>query len=79
MTTNGQLNDTRGYHIKPTNSTGNMSSGFRLKGSCSSVHGKHFYCQRSQNYRKVLSKKINFVNEHVARHIRYQPNTIQTK
>jgi len=23
MTTNGQLNDTRGYHIKPTNSTCN--------------------------------------------------------
>jgi len=36
--TNGQLNDTRGYHIKPTNSTCN--SCFRIKGPCSSVRGK---------------------------------------
>jgi len=48
MTTNGQLNNTRGYHIKPTNFTCHMISGFRLKGSCSSVLGKHIFCQRSQ-------------------------------
>jgi len=34
MTTNGQLNDTHSYHIKPTNSTCNMISCFRLKGPC---------------------------------------------
>jgi len=39
MTTNGQLNNTQGYHIKPTNSMCSMISGFRLKGSCSSVRG----------------------------------------
>ena len=43
MTTNGQLNDTRGYRIKPTNYTCNMISGFRLKGPCSSVRGKNIY------------------------------------
>jgi len=32
LTTNGQLNDTRGYHIQPTNYTCNMISCFRLKG-----------------------------------------------
>jgi len=48
MTTNGQLNDTHGYHIKPTNSTCNMISGFRLKGLCSTVRGKKIFCQRSQ-------------------------------
>jgi len=31
MTTNGQLNDTCGYHTKPTNSTCNMIFCFRLK------------------------------------------------
>jgi len=40
MTTNGQLNDTRGYHIKPINSTCNMISCFRLKRHCSSVYSK---------------------------------------
>ena len=34
MTTNGQVNDTRDYHIKPTNSTCNMISCFCLKGLC---------------------------------------------
>jgi len=34
MTTNGQLNNTQGYHIHPTNSTCKMISGFRLKGPC---------------------------------------------
>jgi len=30
MTTNGQLNDARGYHIKPTSSTCNIISCFCL-------------------------------------------------
>jgi len=42
MTTNGQLKDTRGYHIKPTNSTCRMISCFRQKGPCSSVRGNIF-------------------------------------
>jgi len=56
MTTNGQLNDTRGYHITPTNSTCNMISCFRLKAPCSSVRGKTFLSAQSNfNYcRKVL-------------------------
>jgi len=43
MTTNGQLKDTRGYHIKPTNSTCRMISCFRQKGPCSSVRGKKYF------------------------------------
>ena len=57
MTTNGQLNDTRGYHIKTTNSTCNMISGFRLIGP--SGRGFSFSVQSNFNYcRKVLSIKI---------------------
>ena len=57
MTTNGQLNDTRGYHIKTTNSTCNMISGFRLIGT--SGRGFFFSVQSNFNYcRKVLSIKI---------------------
>ena len=48
MTTNGQLNDTRDYHIKPSNSTCNMISCFLLKGLCSSLRGKNCYFQHSQ-------------------------------
>jgi len=33
----GQLNDTRGYHIKPTNSMCNMISYYRLSSYCGSV------------------------------------------
>jgi len=61
MTTNEQLNDTRGYHIKPTNSTCNMISGFRLKGPYLTVRGKNIFlsAQSFFNYcRKVLSMKI---------------------
>jgi len=50
MTTDGQLNDTRGYHIQPTNSTCNMSSCVRLKGPCSSVRGKHFFSIKSVKF-----------------------------
>ena len=40
----GQLNDTRGYQIKPTNFTCNMISCFRLKGPClSGSEKKHFF------------------------------------
>jgi len=41
MTTNGQLIDTGGYHIKSTNSTCNMISCFRLKGPCLSMRAKN--------------------------------------
>ena len=44
----GQLNDTHGYHIKLTNSMCNMISCFHLKGPCSFVRGKTFFCQGSQ-------------------------------
>jgi len=37
LTTNGQLNDTRGYHIKPTNYTGNMISCIHLNGPCCQI------------------------------------------
>ena len=50
MTTNGQLNDTCGYHIKQTNSTCNMNSCFRLKGPCASVCGNFFSAQPNFNY-----------------------------
>jgi len=55
MTTNGKLNDTHGYHIKPTNSMWNMISCFHLKGP---------FCQRSNFYycRKVLSMKNIWIN-----------------
>jgi len=66
MATNGQLNDTRGYHIKPINSTCNMISGFRLKGPCSTVRGKKRECLSAQsnfNYcREVLSMKTILLN-----------------
>ena len=65
MTTNGQLNDTCGYHIKPTNSTCNMISCFRLKGPCSSVLGKNNCLSAQTNFiycRKVLSKKNILIN-----------------
>ena len=65
LTTNGQLNDTRGYHIKPTNSTCNMISVFRLIGPCSSGLGqkKYFSVQSNFNHcRKVLSMKIIWIN-----------------
>ena len=55
MTTNGQLNDTRSYHIKPTNYTCNMISCFRLKCPCSFVSNFN-YC------RKVLSMKNIWIN-----------------
>ena len=54
MPTNGQLNDTRGYHIKPTNSTCNLISCFRLKGRSLSVRDKNYF-QRSQI---LLSKSV---------------------
>ena len=55
MTTNGKLNDTRGYHIKPTNSMWNMISCFHLKGP---------FCQRSQIFIivEVLSMKNIWIN-----------------
>ena len=56
---------TRGYHIKPTNSTCNMISGVRLIGPCSSVRGQNtfFSVQSNFNYcRKVLSKKNIWIN-----------------
>ena len=59
MTTNGQLNDTRGYHIKPTNSTCNMISCFRLKALCSSVRSKTFFVSAVKF--KLLSKSV--INE----------------
>jgi len=65
MTTNGQLNDTRGYHIKSTNSTCNMISGFRLKGPCSTVRGKNMFLSAQSNFnycRKVLSVKTILIN-----------------
>ena len=65
MTTNGQLNDTRGYHIKPTNSTCNMISCFDLKGPCSSVRSKKTVLSVQSNFnycRKVLPKKNILIN-----------------
>ena len=65
MTTNGQLNDTRGYHIKPTNYTCNMISCFRLKYPCSFVRGKTFVLSAQSNFnycRKVLSMKNIWIN-----------------
>ena len=56
MTTNGQLNNTHGYHIKPTNSTCNLISCFRLKAPCSSARSNFIYC------RKVLSMKNSLIN-----------------
>ena len=60
MTTNGQLNNTRGYHIKPTNSTCDMISGFRIKGSCSSVLSKITFFVSAVKF-KLLSKSV--INE----------------
>ena len=65
ITTNGQLNDTRGYHIKPTNSTCSMISCFRLKGPCSFVRGPKFVLSAQSNFNyclKVLSMKNIFIN-----------------
>ena len=65
MTTNGQLIDTRGYHIQPTNSTYSMNSCFRLKGPCSSVRGKNMSLSAHSNFnycRKVLSMKNILIN-----------------
>ena len=58
MTTNGQLNDTHGYHIKPTNSMSNLISGFRLKGPCSSVCGKKNNVCGSAVKSLLLSKSV---------------------
>jgi len=52
MTTNEQLNDTQDYHIKPTISTCNMISGFRLKGLC--VAKKCLSPQSNFNYRQKV-------------------------
>ena len=48
MTTNGQLNGTRGYHIKPTNSTCNMISVFSSKRPVLVCAWQNNFCQRSQ-------------------------------
>jgi len=74
MTTNGQLNDTRGYHIKPTNSTCSMISGFRLKGPC--VTKKFLSAQSNFNYcqcRKVLSMKTILLNIKKQETVRQNP------
>ena len=65
MTTNEQLNDTHGYHIKPTNSTGITISCFGLKALCLSVGGKTFFLSAQSNFnycRKVLSMKNILIN-----------------
>ena len=61
LTTNGQLNDTHGYHIKPSNSTCNMISCFNLKGLCVA---KKIFFQRSRILIivEVLTKKNIFLN-----------------
>jgi len=62
MTTNGQLNDTHGYHITPTNSTCSMISCFRLKGPCSSVRDNNMFWAAQSNFnycRKVFDKYKN--------------------
>ena len=64
MSTDGQLNDTRGYHIKPTNSTCNMISCFHRKPTCSFVRGNLFMSAQSNlnDCRKALSMKIIWIN-----------------
>ena len=54
---NGQLNDTRGYQIKPTNFTCNIISCFRLKGPCSSVRDKKHFCQIYLLWKGVIKEK----------------------
>jgi len=56
MTINGHLNDTHGYHIKPTNSMCSMISCFRLKGLCLSVRGKNNFLSAQSNF-KYKNKK----------------------
>ena len=63
LTTNGQLNDTRGYHIKPINSTCNMISWFSLKGPCLFVRSQILIIvekcyQRKKYFDKYKNKNI---------------------
>ena len=60
---------TRGYYIKPTNSTCNIISCFRLKDPCSSLRG-----QKPSNFnycRKVLSKQNILIN--MKKNVRQNP------
>jgi len=76
MTTNGQWNGTRGYHIKPTNSTCNMISCFHLKGPCSFVRGQKIFlsAQSNSNYcQKALSMKNIWITIKKQNNLRKNP------
>ena len=65
MTTNGQLNDTRDYHIKTNQLHVQHDSGFRLIGPCSSGRGKYFDFSVESNFNycgNFLSMKNIWIN-----------------